>query len=184
MLFLKFENNLPAIGLISLPGQHKANLNLAFPGIVQIQIKGQIMAVGDQITGLRVDTGPQHSWLDFVRHRSCLVQGYRQLPGGDHRAGSPQDVHVNTSNIALPLLVDFKDRNHHLLQGCAPMDKAGTGTLQAQAIDGLGYLDFHITGKAKLIRGKFMQARYLGKSFAEHKAPVPEQNLISLDIYA
>ena len=82
-----------------------------------------------------------------------LIQAHRQLAGGNHRAGSAQDVHLNGGDIALALLVDLEHGDHHLLQRRAAMHKAAAGTLQAQAVDRFGNLHFHIAGKAKLVLG-------------------------------
>ncbi|MNV03178.1 hypothetical protein D3C71_934330 [compost metagenome] len=116
------------------------------------------MAVGDQVACLGVDASPQHTRLDLVRHRPGLVHGHRQLPGGNHRAGSTQDVHFNGGDIALALLVDLEHRDHHFLQRCAAVYKTAPGALQTQAVDRLGNLDFDLPGKTQLFRREAVQA--------------------------
>ena len=66
MLFLQLQDDLLAIGFIRLAGEHETHLKLPVPRVVRGQVKGQVMAVGNQIARLGVDACPEDSWLHLV----------------------------------------------------------------------------------------------------------------------
>ena len=80
MFFLQSQNDLLAVGFIRLAGEHETHLKLPLPRVVRGQIKGQVMAIGNQIACLGVDACPEDSWLHLVGDR--VAPGKARPPAG------------------------------------------------------------------------------------------------------
>ncbi len=133
--FIQKQNDFLIIGLIRLTGQHKSYLQFPFSRILRNQIKDQFVAIRDQAPCLGIDTRPQLPRLNLFSHRLRLIESHRQLPGGNHHAGTTQDIDLDRRDVTLPLFIDLDNGNDHFLQRRSPMDKTAPRSFETKAID-------------------------------------------------
>ena len=106
------------------------------------------MLIGYQLTVQREQTCTQPARLQFLGHCLGLIEHHGQLPGGDGLATATDELHIHPAHIALALLVNADDRDHHLLQGGTTVYKAATRAFQPQTVDGFGNLHHKRTRQA------------------------------------
>ncbi len=133
---------------------------------------------------MAVDAGPQSATLPFGRDRLGLVEGDRDLAGGNDRRSAAQNIHAHLLDVALPLFVDAQQRHNHFLQGRPAVHVAAAGALLAQAVDGFGDENFTFAVKADIAGRKHLDALIRPQPGADHKATVALLNIVAAHLYA
>src|SRR5690606_34237665 len=129
---------------------HKTHSYFTLTWVVGIQIKMQLVAVGNQFAVIGVDARVQYPWLGLVSHGCGLEERDSQLPRGDDGTRAAQNIHFHQGGVALALFVDLQHRNHDFLQGGSAMHEAAARALQTQAVDRLRDLYPALALQAKL----------------------------------